>query len=487
MTSFIAPEMMPAFPEIFLAFAALLILMFGVSRKDEDYSSVANLSLFALICVGVAVFHFCGDKVRTFNGLFISDSFGCFMKLLVLGASAVSILLAAKYVERQRIMRFEYPILILFATLGMMLMISANNLMSLYMGIELQSLPIYVLCAIQRDTVRSTEAGLKYFVLGALSSGMLLYGASLLYGYSGTMDFDTMALSLGAQHPVPLGVVVGMVLLISGLAFKISAVPFHMWTPDVYEGAPTSVTAFMALAPKIAALALMTRVFMGPFAHMIEEWRQVVIVISIASMALGSIAAIGQKNVKRLLAYSSIGNMGYALVGLSAGNAEGVKSVMIYTAIYLITTIGTFAIVLMMKQKDRMVEEISDLAGLGQKQPMLALAMTMMMFSMAGIPPLAGFFGKLFVFQAAIGQGLYTLSVVGVLTSVIGAYYYLRIIKVMYFEEAGDEGLDPAIDPRLNILLGVSSVVVLLFIAAPGTLLVSADHAAQSLFAAPQR
>ena len=295
-----------------------------------------------------------------------------------------------------------------------------------------------------------------------------------------------MALSLGSQHPAPLGVVVGMVLLISGLAFKISAVPFHMWTPDVYEGAPTSVTAFMALAPKVAALALMTRVFMGPFAHMIEEWRQVVIVISIASMALGSIAAIGQKNIKRLLAYSSIGNMGYALVGLAAGNAEGVKSVMIYVAIYMVTSVGAFAIVLMMKQKDRMVEDISDLAGLGQKQPMLALAMTLMMFSMAGIPPLAGFFSKLFVFQAAIGQGLYTLSVIGVLTSVIGAYYYLRIIKVMYFDEAGDEGLDQATDPRLNILLGVSSVVVLLFIAAPGALLTSADRAAQSLVAAPQ-
>ncbi len=486
MTTFIPPDMMPAFPEMFLAFSALLILMFGVSRKDEDYTSVANLSLFALICVGAAVFHFCRDTVVTFHGMFISDSFGCFMKMLVLVASGVSILLAAKYVERQRIMRFEYPIFILFATLGMMLMISANNLMSLYMGIELQSLPIYVLCAIQRDTVRSTEAGLKYFVLGALSSGMLLYGASLLYGYSGTMDFNAMALSLGSQHPVPLGVVVGMVLLISGLAFKISAVPFHMWTPDVYEGAPTSVTAFMALAPKIAALALMTRVFMGPFSHMIDEWRQVVIVISIASMALGSIAAIGQKNIKRLLAYSSIGNMGYALVGLAAGNAEGVKSIMIYAAIYMVTTVGTFAIVLMMKQKDRMVEEIADLAGLGQKQPMLALAMTLMMFSMAGIPPLAGFFGKLFVFQAAIGQGLYTLSVIGVLTSVIGAYYYLRIIKVMYFDEAGDEGLDQALDPRLIILLGVSSVVILLFIAAPGALLISADRAAQSLVSAPQ-
>jgi len=409
------------------------------------------------------------------------------MKVLVIAGSAVSILMSAKYVERHRIMRFEYPILIMFATLGMMLMISANDLLSLYMGLEMQSLPLYVLAAIRRDNLKSTEAGLKYFVLGALSSGMLLYGASLLYGYTGVTNFDKLATVLTGADPVPLGVIVGMVMLISGLAFKISAVPFHMWTPDVYEGAPTSVTAFFAIAPKIAALALLTRVFMGPLGHLVDEWRQVVILLSVASMLLGAFAAIGQENIKRLLAYSSIGNMGYALIGLAAANGEGIKAVMIYAAIYMVTTVGTFAIVLMMKQKDAMVERISDLAGLGARQPMLALAMTIMMFSMAGIPPMAGFFGKLFIFQAAIGQGLYWLAIIGVVTSVVAAYYYLRIIRVMYFDEAGDEALDPADDGRLSFLLVVSSFAVLFFIAQPGPLLNSAEAAAKSIVVKAQK
>ena len=478
---FIMPDLLPALPELFLAVMALLLLMYGVSRKLEPFTAVSNFAILSLLAVGALICRYCGETSLTFNGMFISDSFGGFMKLLVIGGSAVSILLSAKYVERQRIMRFEYPILIMFATFGMMLMISANDLMALYMGLEMQSLPLYVLAAIQRDSLKSTEAGLKYFVLGALSSGMLLYGASLLYGYTGVTNFDKMATVLTSAAPVSLGVIVGMVMLVSGLAFKISAVPFHMWTPDVYEGAPTSVTAFFAIAPKIAALALLTRVFMGPLGHLVDEWRQVVVVLSIASMSLGAFAAIGQNNIKRLLAYSSIGNMGYALVGLAAANGEGVKAVMIYAAIYMVTTIGTFAIVLMMKQKDRMVENISDLAGLGERHPMLALAMTLMMFSMAGIPPLAGFFGKLFIFQAAVGQGLYWLAVIGVITSVVAAYYYLRIIKVMYFEEAGDETLDAPSDGRLNFLLIVSSVAVLLFIAMPGPLLTSADAAAKSI------
>ncbi len=479
--SFITPELMPAFPEISLAIAAMLILLFGISRKEEDYNSVSNLSMLALAAVFMTLCKFCTETATTFNGMFIADAFGAFMKALVVTGSFVSIMLAAKYVERQRIMRFEYPILILFATLGMMLMISANDLIALYMGLEMQSLPLYVLAAMQRDTVRSTEAGLKYFVLGALSSGMLLYGASLIYGYTGATGFDAISTAL-AGHPAGLGIIVGMVLLLSGLAFKISAVPFHMWTPDVYEGAPTSVTAFFAIAPKLAALALLTRTFMGPFGHLADQWRQVVVVISVASMVLGSVAAIGQNNIKRLLAYSSIGNMGYALVGLAAASPAGVQAIMIYAAIYMVMTIGAFAVVLMMKQKDRMVEQISDLSGLGDRQPLLALAMTIMMFSMAGIPPLAGFFGKLFIFQAAIGSGLYTLAVLGVLASVIGAYYYLRIIKVMYFETAGDDVIDKASDGRLNLLLGISSALIVLFIVFPGPLLTSAADAAQSLF-----
>ncbi len=480
MNFFTAPDLAPAFPEISLAFFGIILLMFGVAKNREDYSSVANLGIFALIAVFAMICKFCTETSSTFGGAFVSDAFGSFMKLLVVAGSAVSIMMASKYVERERVMRFEYPVLILFATLGMLLMISANDLIALYMGLELQSLCLYVLASIQRDTLRSPEAGLKYFVLGALSSGMLLYGASLVYGFTGTTNFDAIATSLAAGH-AGIGIITGMVLLLAGLAFKISAVPFHMWTPDVYEGAPTSVTAFFAIAPKIAALALITRVAMGPFMPLVEEWRQVITALSMASMALGAVAAIGQTNIKRLLAYSSIGHMGYALVGLAAADASGVRAIMVYATLYMIMSIGTFAIVLMMKQKDRMVEQISDLAGLGERQPMLALAMTIMMFSMAGIPPLAGFFGKLFIFQAAVNAQLYALAIVGVLTSVVAAYYYIRIIKVMYFDPAGDEAIDPAKDGRLNFLLAVSCVVALLFIAFPGPLLVSAEAAAQAL------
>ncbi|MBI1216429.1 MAG: NADH-quinone oxidoreductase subunit NuoN [Alphaproteobacteria bacterium] len=483
MNSFTPPELITAFPEIFLAIMSLMLLMLGVAGKEEKHKTVSNFAALTLLLLAGAVYRFCHGSNLTFNDMFINDTFGAFMKVLVLIGSAVSVYMSTHYLERQRIMRFEYPVLIMFSTLGMMLMISAHDLISLYMGLELQSLPLYVLAAFQRDTVRSTEAGLKYFVLGALSSGMLLYGASLLYGYTGTTEFTHMANVLNGTGAVSLGVIVGMVLLLSGLAFKISAVPFHMWTPDVYEGAPTSVTAFFAIVPKIAALALITRVFMGPFGHIVHEWRQVIVFISVASMVLGAVAAVRQTNIKRLLAYSSIGNMGYALVGLVAASEEGVKAIMIFTAIYMVTSIGAFAVVLMMKQRDRMVENIYDLAGLGQTQPMLALAMTVMMFSMAGIPPLAGFFGKLFVFQAAINAHLYALSIIGVLTSVVAAYYYLRVIKVMYFDAASDDTLDRAEDRRLNGLLAVSALALVLFIIAPGPLLTTAQAAAQSLFA----
>jgi NADH-quinone oxidoreductase subunit N len=482
MKPFIAPELMPAFPEIFLAIVALFLIILGVSRKDEDSVTVSNFSLFGLIAVAAVMFRFCNESFTTFGGMYITDSFAVYMKVLVLSGSAITIFMSARYMERQRISRFEYPVLILFSTLGMMLMISANDLISLYMALELQSLPLYVLAAMQRDNVKSTEAGLKYFVLGALSSGMLLYGASLIYGFTGATNFDAIATALQAQDAVPLGVVTGMVLLLSGLAFKIAAVPFHMWTPDVYEGAPTSVTAFFAIVPKIAALALIVRVFMGPFEPMIDQWRQVVVLLAVASMAVGAVAAIAQHNIKRMLAYSSIGHMGYALVGLAAANEAGVKAIAIYAALYMLASIGTFAIVLMMKQKDRMVEDIRDLAGLAARQPMIALSMAIMMFSMAGIPPLAGFFGKLFVFQAAVDAGLYALAIFGVVASVISAFYYLRIIKVMYFDAPTDEGLDPATDGRLNTVLALSSGAVLLLILLPAPLLGAASAAAAALF-----
>lgn len=480
MTPFEPQDLITAQPEIKLAAAALILLLLGVITKKEYYRQIASLSIVALLVVAALIVFGAGGGVA-FNGLFISDSFSSYMKLLVVMGSAVSLLMATQYLEREKINRIEYPILILFATLGMMLMISANNLISLYVGLELQSLPLYVLAAIQRDSIRSTEAGLKYFVLGALSSGLLLYGSSLIYGFSGATGFPQIAEALHAQQAVSLGVITGMVLLLAGLAFKISAVPFHMWAPDVYEGAPTPVTAFFAIAPKVAAIALLTRVLMGPFGDMVEQWRQVIVVISILSMALGGVAAVVQTNIKRLLAYSSIGHMGYALVGLAAASNAGVQAVVIYMSIYAVMSAGAFCIVLMMKKNGKMVEKISDLSGLGKQQPLLALAMSIMMFSMAGIPPLAGFFGKLFVFQAAVAAGLYTLAVVGVLTSVIAAYYYIRIIKVMYFEESDAVGFDPAADRMLNVILTAICVAIVFFLVLPGPVLNSAQAAAAAL------
>lgn len=485
MNSFLTASFAPALPEMFFAIVALLLILTGVLRRDEamGFKVVSILSLLTLACTGVILWRFCQEPMQAFRGMFASNAFTAAMKGLVLAGSAASLLLMHGYALRERIARFEYPLLVLFSTLGMMLMISANDLMSLYMGLELQSLPLYVLAALQRDNLRSTEAGIKYFVLGALSSGMLLYGASLIYGATGATNFDAIARALSGPEAVTAGVVTGMVMMLCGLAFKVAAVPFHMWTPDVYEGAPTSVTAFFAIAPKIAALALLTRVLSGPFAPMMEEWRQVVVVLSVASMSLGAIAAIGQTNIKRLLAYSSIGHMGYALIGLAAGDAAGVRAVVVYAALYMAAAAGTFAVVLMMKHKDRMTENISDLSGLAGRRPMLALALAALMFSMTGIPPLAGFFGKLLVFKAAVDNGLFALAVIGVLTSVVAAYYYLRIVKVMYFDAAPDQELDAAEDLRLNTVLLAASLVVVLFVFAPGPLLESANAAALSVLA----
>jgi NADH-quinone oxidoreductase subunit N len=377
--------------------------------------------------------------------------------------------------------RFELPVLLLFAALGMLMILSANDLIALYLGIELMSLALYVVAAFRRDTVRSTEAGLKYFVLGALSSGMLLYGASLIYGFAGTTTFEGLAKALSPGGTPAVGLIVGMVFLIAGMAFKVSAVPFHMWTPDVYEGAPTPITAFFAAAPKIAALGLFTRVMIEPLSTLLPQWQQIIVFIAIASMALGAFAAINQSNIKRLMAYSSIGNIGYALVGLAAGTKAGVVGVLVYMTIYLFMTVGTFACILCMRQKGRMVEQISDLAGLSRTQPLLAAAFGVFMFSMAGIPPLAGFFGKLYVFVAAIEAHLYGLAVIGVVTSVVGAFYYLRIVKVMYFDEPA-EAFDRPIGWALSSILLVTGLFILLFFVFPGPIVNSAGTAAASLF-----
>ncbi len=450
-----------ALPEIVLALAAMALLMLGVFRKSDATGVVTHGALIALGVTAVLVVAGGPNEAEAFQGGMLIDTFARVMKVLALFGSAVALVLSVSFMKRDGSQRFEYPVLMLLATVGMMLMISANNLIALYMGLELQSLALYVLASFKRDSARASEAGLKYFVLGALSSGMLLYGASMIYGFTGSTAFPEIA-SFLTNNGANLGVIFGLVFVIAGLAFKISAVPFHMWTPDVYEGAPTPVTAFFASAPKVAAMALLTRAMMEPFGSVAPDWQQIIVVVSIASMALGAFAAIGQNNIKRLLAYSSIANMGFALVGLAAGSNEGVQGVVIYMIIYMITTLGSFACVIAMRRKGHMVEEISDLGGLARHSPGLAFVFAMLMFSLAGIPPLAGFFAKYFVFLAAMKAGLYTLAILGVLASVVGAYYYLRIVKIMYFDEPKDafDGMDG----EVKLVAYASGAFTLLFV-----------------------
>jgi NADH-quinone oxidoreductase subunit N len=421
---------------------------------------------------------FFGHDGTGFGGSFVADPFGRFMKMLTLIGSLVTLVMSVGFARAERFDRFEYPVLIVLATLGMMLMISANSMLALYLGLELQSLALYVVAAINRDNIRSTEAGLKYFVLGALSSGMLLYGITLVYGYTGNIGFPEIASALGEDRP--LGLLFGLVFILAGLAFKISAVPFHMWTPDVYEGAPTPVTAFFAAAPKMAAMALLVRVTIEAFEPVSSDWQQIIVFISIASMVLGAFAAIGQRNIKRLMAYSSIGHMGYALVGLAANSTEGVRGVAIYMLIYLVMTLGTFAFILAMRRNQTNVENIDDLAGISSTNPLMATILTILMFSLAGIPPLAGFWGKWYVFLAAINAELYALAVIGVLASVVGAYYYLRIIKIMWFDEP--VGAFEPMAGELRLVLGVSGVFVLAYVLIGGPIGRVAQAAAQSLF-----
>jgi NADH-quinone oxidoreductase subunit N len=466
-------------PEMFLAIWSLAALMIGVFAKGDTYKLVASWAAGGLLATVALVWWASGEgRALAFGGSFVVDDFARAMKTLALLGSAIAILLSGKFMARHNMAKFEYPVLILLASLGMMMMISANDLIALYMGLELQSLALYVVAAINRDSAKSSEAGLKYFVLGALSSGMLLYGASLVYGFTGSTEFATIAAQLKASGS-SLGIVFGLVFIIAGLAFKVSAVPFHMWTPDVYEGAPTPVTAFFAAAPKIAAMALFVRAMMGPFAGVVHDWQQIVVFVSIASMVLGAFAAIGQNNIKRLLAYSSIGHMGYALVGLASASPEGVQGVVIYMLIYLVTTVGVFACVLAMRRHGKHVEEISDLAGLARTNKGLAFVLAMLMFSLAGIPPLAGFFGKLYVFMAAVKAELWALAIIGVVASVVGAFYYLRIVKTMYFDEPAP-AFD-ALDGEVKTVAYLSGAFALLFVLIAQPLLAWATAAAQAL------
>ncbi len=469
------PLLLPLVPGLLLGLGGMVLLLAGVLSRRDSTSPITYGAILLLALA--AAFSFAAPDTLLFGGLLKTSLFTRYADAMVYLGAVAALLLSLDYNRRESMARFEFPILVLFAVLGMVVMVSAADLMSLYVGFELQSLALYILAASARDSLRSTEAGLKYFVLGSLASGLLIYGISLVYGFSGTTNFASLAtiLATGAGY----GTIIGIVFVLVGLAFKISAAPFHMWIPDVYEGSPTPVTAFFGTAPKIAAMALLLSVLLGPFGHLLAQWRMIIEALSILSMVLGALAAIGQKNIKRLLAYSSIGHMGYALMGLAAGTLAGVQATLIYLAIYLVMSFGAFACVIAMRRKGQAVETIADLAGLSTENPGFALALAIFMWAMAGIPPLSGFFGKLYVFSAAINAGLNTLAIVGVVTSVIGAFYYLRVIKVMYFD-AGTPGFDKtAAGVRFVMLFG--ALVTCLFVFVPGPLVAEANAAVKAL------
>jgi NADH-quinone oxidoreductase subunit N len=447
-------------PEILMSVYAIAALL-GVAYTGQDRMAgmlvwlTSALFLVLALWIGMSA----GGGTRTaFGGMFNDDGFARFAKVMILLSAAAVLLLGREYMERRGILRFEYPVLVTLAVVGMMVMVSAGDLMALYMGLELQSLALYVVASLRRDSAKSTEAGLKYFVLGALSSGLLLYGASLTYGYAGTTLFS--GIIDAAQGQAPLGLLLGLVFVLAGLAFKISAVPFHMWTPDVYEGAPTPITAFFATAPKVAAMALVARVVHDAFGGVVGDWQQVLAALSLLSMFLGGIAAIGQTDIKRLMAYSSIAHMGYALMGLAAGTVFGVQAMLIYMAIYVTMNVGTFAFILSMERDGRPVTDIASLNMYSKAEPGRALAMLILLFSLAGVPPLLGFFGKLYVLRAAYEGGLAWLAVAGVIASVIGAFYYLRIVYYMYFGEEGG-GLETGRSPVQWAFLMVSAAIML--------------------------
>ena len=473
----LVPQILVMLPEVILALGAIALLMVGALGGEKTAEIVSWGAMLVLAGAGMALV--LGPEGRAFQGAFLNDDFARFAKALILIGAGLSIMLAEEFFAATTNSRFELPVLMLIATLGMLLMVSAYSFLSLYMGLELQSLALYVLAAFNRDHLRSTEAGLKYFVLGALSSGMLLYGISLIYGFTGSVDFITVN-DVVRHGGVSIGIIFGLVFLIAGLAFKVSAVPFHMWTPDVYEGAPTPVTAYFATAAKVAALCLFLRAILTPFPDAIAQWRQIIIFISVLSMVLGAVAAIGQKNIKRLMAYSSIGHMGYALLGLAAGTSLGARGVLIYLAIYVFTNIGVFACIQAMKRGGKPVENISDLSGLARTNPKLALVFAMLFLSLAGLPPLAGFLAKFYIFLAAIQAHLLWPAIIGVLSSTVGLVYYLRLVKVMYFDDAA-EAFDSDIGVGSRIVMVISAAFALLFIFAASPIISAADFAAKAL------
>ncbi len=464
MIDFSSAQLIPLVPELFLAIAGLALLILGVFNGDKAAKQIGWLVMIAFTVATSLLLQNSWERTDVLNGMFVMDQFAGIVKLMLLIGLFTTVALSVRYMEEEQTARFEYPLLVLFSGLGMMLMVSAHDLLSLYMGLELQSLAAYVLASIRRDNVKSSESGLKYFVLGSIASGLLLFGASLVYGYTGSTNFSVIGDTL--QEQASPRVLIGMVFILSAMAFKISAAPFHMWTPDVYEGAPTSVTAFFALVPKVAATALLIRLLFEAFPTVADQWQQIVWILSALSMAVGAFAALMQDNIKRLLAYSSIGNMGFALVGLAAGTSEGLASVLVYLAIYMVMTAGTFGIVMNMRRNGHALEKISDLSGLSRNAPAMAYCLAILMFSMSGIPPLAGFFGKFMVFRAAVDAELYGLAVFGVLTSVVSAYYYIRIIKVMFFDEPVEK-YDGVVPFSRRAVVAISVLFIVFFIFSP--------------------
>ena len=468
-------------PELYLCGWSLFLLIYGayrVRRHSDHFMVVSGILVLAITAWLVTGTY--GLRIIIMNGMFIIDHFASMVKCMLMGAGALVLLLSSNWLREDNGRPFEFVVLILLSILGMMFMVSANDLLTMYMAVEMSSLALYVLASFMRDHAKSSEAGLKYFVLGALSSGMMLFGMSLIYGFSGTTSFDSLAKLFAVHGMVSKGTIVGLVLVIVGLCFKVSAVPFHMWTPDVYEGAPTPVTAFFATAPKVAALALFTRVMLQPFGDLVGQWSQILVFVSVATMVVGALAAIMQTNIKRLLAYSSIGHAGFMLMGIASGNSAGVQAVLIYLVLYIFMSIGAFGCLLLMRRDGHYVENIKDLAGIGRTKPLMAMTISLFMFSMAGIPPLAGFFGKMYIIIAAISAGLTWLAVIGVIMSVISGYYYIKVVKVMYFDEPG-RPLDTTAFNLMHIGIVISAVVTLLFFLYPSPLILEAKSAAGAL------
>lgn len=479
------PDFMPILPEITMAISAMLLLMVGVFLKKDAQNTVRPLANAAFLAVLALVLLTPQTRLEAFSGLFVSDVFSIVMKSLVLMGALVVSFASRRTVAQDGVDHFEYPVLMMLSTLGMMVMISANDLISLFIGLELQSLSLYVMTAMARKNTRASEAALKYFVLGALATGVLLYGCSLVYGFSGTTNFDSLERVFRGPEAIQMGAVIGFMFILAGLVFKISVVPFHMWTPDVYEGSPTSVTTFLAATPKIAGFALLMRVLMSPFFEMLPQWQMVLAGLAIATMVLGAFAALNQRNIKRLLAYSSIGHMGYALIGLVVGNEDGMRSSLIYMMLYLVMTMGAFACILNVCRTWKDVQEIKDLSGLARIRPGTAFIFGFLLFSMAGIPPMAGFLGKLYIFQSAVNAGFYYLAIIGVITSVVAAAYYLIVIKVMIMDQPTEaesaKSAKVSRDPVMSLVLGGVVASLILFFISPEVVIDIASAASASL------